>query len=524
MEQLIKELYLLYRAHERRDGTSFWRSLCRAVRHSRDDVAKDKAAAETLYRNMVGKDLERAEPADTRAKLFATLVLSDVSIRSQAFRRFVEHTMAQGNSKVRFCDRLLRFKELADVQYWLGSDEASADMNRRIYDRQNIVCPYEINGDERTVPRNARMPYLAEERLTPERDTEVYRVKVDPFYFRGSISADWIVRKDVPGHSSNEEDIDRRLRRQMTTHAHIRKPYGFVKWPDKTSIFMKLASCTLLDLMKSDQLPSTALGGKVRWFEKILGIAEALKYLHHGVQGRDRDAPNEPIRHGDIKPSNIMQEKDDDNNTIFKLYDFGISSVGWTSPGGSPVDQLDGAPPEFLPALLPRQNRTIKGDVWSFGCLCLLCLVFVCDGMGDDNDVNGVKAFDEARKNDPVASADDNPNQKFFVIEEDTARNEGDCPHMNVGKMRHHRDFYTCRETDDGEIPLVIRLSPGVVAYFDRICGEHDDRPKREKRFVSKVFEILKKFALVPNPLQRGTMEDLINELRPTISEFSSRD
>lgn len=526
VEQMVNELYLLYSAYERRAGTGWWQSFYRAVRYGEDDLGRDNAAARTLYRNLLGRDLEKAEPQDTRAKMFATLVLSDVSIGSQAFRRFVENTLAEGdsNGKVRFCDKLLRFKELADVQHWFGGDETSADMNRRIYDRQNVVCPYEVNGPERTVSRNARIPYLAKEPLTREGDSGLFRVKLDPFYCRGSIPADWIVQKDVRGLKNNEEDVDRYLRRQTTTHAHIRKTYGFAKRDDKTSIFMKLASCTLLDFMESDRLPSTALVGKVRWFEKILGIAEALKYLHHGVQGPNRDVLNEPIRHGDIKPSNIMLEKDDDGQVIFKLYDFGISTVGRTSSGWSHVDVLEHGPPEDLPKLFPRQSRTIKGDVWSFGCLCLVWLAFVCDGMGDKSGTVGLRAFDTLRRNNPVASADDFSNQRFFIIGEDPDHEEGDCPEKNAASMKQHTDFYTCRKTDEGKIPLLIRLNPSVANYFEKICGKDDERPKEEKRFVSKIVEILTEFALVPNPLQRCNMDNLINELRPVLSEFDGRD
>jgi serine/threonine protein kinase len=166
------------------------------------------------------------------------------------------------------------------------------------------------------------------------------------------------------------------------------------------------------------------------FFSQLVGIAQAIKSLHHppGTNG-------ESCRHGDLKPENILcfgkQEPGPANiPTDVKLVvaDAGHARVhekatefrdpGTTTQGGTKMY----SPPE--PELQPGEARSRRYDIWSLGCLYLEFIIWILHGndvlesfrldIGKDQSfyekdpvlsLKGVvKAWIEAIKDDPRCS------------------------------------------------------------------------------------------------------------------------
>ena len=501
--RIVEELAVSDAEYRAREGKSCWRRLWISL-----GLMKDDTAAEVFYRRVRGVDTDR------RARIFAVLILSGVKLTSPAWRSFVRLIQATKTSEECLRDDLFGSLDLQHIEDLFGKDRT---MNRDIFFNQKIVYPYVINGSQKTVSEEARMPYFQEMKIKVDEDTGfgIFKVKVDPANAHG-FPADFIARKDIPHGHTNEEEVGRRLKKQKVMHTYIRKIHGVVRSKHKTHIFMELADCSLLEHMQLDEIPGTSLETKIASFEELMGPADALKFLHCDAIDPDTGA-QEPIRHGDIKADNVVPITDQDGNVLYKLSDFGIACIGKEKKGPC-VDQLTCCPPEFLANLIPGRDRSIRGDVWSFGCLCIIWLVWLLDGMGEDDGSKGLRHFQKRCWNKPTAASGDSPNQRFFIIEDNVERAENDF----LGREGDSRDFETHMRTDDADHPVVMKLNPAVEAYVEHICGEDDDRGGREKTFIRKAFAALKDIALVPDPAKRGTMGHLCDALKQVIANARS--
>ncbi|KIO22557.1 hypothetical protein M407DRAFT_56376, partial [Tulasnella calospora MUT 4182] len=94
---------------------------------------------------------------------------------------------------------------------------------------------------------------------------------------------------------------------------------------------------------------------------KAVDIARGVEYLHNH---------NPPIRHGDIKPENILINGNDEA----VLTDFGLSSIVQSDPPGLPgSDGVQGTLRYMSPELLLEEDPplTLESDIWALGCLFL---------------------------------------------------------------------------------------------------------------------------------------------------------
>ena len=338
----------------------------------------------------------------------------------------------------------------------------------------------------------------------------VYGVKIESCYFNGAIPSSWIVRKDIPHWHTNEADVDQRLKKQRVEHANIRKIFAVVRSRDKTHVFMEYGEQGLDEYMEADQSAGTSLDSKLVEFQRLLGLADAVKFLHDEAADPET-LVQEPIRHGDIKAANVVVFKDDAGDTLWKLSDFGISCIGQSTGRGASVDQLTFCPPEFMEGIIPPQAKTIKGDVWSMGCVAMVWLIWLMDGM------TGLQAFREACINRPSRATGDSPNRRFFIIESNKL---GAARKLAGGSSTG--DFDVTMRTDEGDQRFAMKLNPAIEAYIEGICGDTVSRPAREKTFVRGVVNALRKTALVPDPDRRGTMMEFCDELKWVLTEVRS--
>lgn len=514
--QLIKLWFCLYLEYQEREEHSLWRCTWNSFWHTKNHETRLNDEAETIYRTMLG---DVNTPSRTRVNLFTILLFCEVPLHSMAWRRFVQHTrdIAEGGStaKNQFSDRILRFNKLNDVQHWFGHDKKA---NALIYLNQHLVCPFTLNAGTSFIPQDARLPYIAEERVV-EQPVGLYRVMIDPPYFRGSIPAGWVVRKDVPCDKTNEAKVDQRLKQQKVMHAHIRKIYGIDRSPERTHIFMEWTDeGSLEDYMRRDKIPSTRFETKIAWFAKLLGPADALRFMHHDALDPESQL-HEAICHGDIRPDNIMLFIED-RRILLKISDFETSCIGQDGRKGCAyISQLVYCPPESMEGLVAAPAKSTKGDVWSMGCLLFEWLVWLWHGFGNESTASrGLQVFRRSCKHRPTAATGDLPNDRFFVVQS----NESGSSISTSGSKSSRKDFPVYIRTENRDCPTVIELNPAIDAYVERIGGNCGLPWTREQNFVRKVFAVLKEHALVPNPAERGTMIALCDALKKVVESACS--
>ncbi|ETN38954.1 uncharacterized protein HMPREF1541_06996 [Cyphellophora europaea CBS 101466] len=157
------------------------------------------------------------------------------------------------------------------------------------------------------------------------------------------------------------------------------------------SIFYHRAQCSLTEYLANDNYFPITSRGRLEHIYQMLCIANALKWMadrtHDGVQG--------PVElgyyHCDLKPSNILVfiTEGDPSKLTFKVSDFGraVPSSNASGPGRS-MNRSSTVPVEAIDSMCsaPEMSGKIpvvgsRSDVWSFGCILLLVLVFNAHGM-----------------------------------------------------------------------------------------------------------------------------------------------
>ncbi len=138
--------------------------------------------------------------------------------------------------------------------------------------------------------------------------------------------------------------------------------------------------------------------------QQMSGLAETLLDLHLGFDEKTN------CRHGDLKPQNILHFLTNGEG-ILKITDFRISSIHDNSTferKETPTVERATTPsyeaPEAAPALLTKQARSLKYDIWSLGCIFLEFTIWLVDGWED------IESFNEQRK--PKATTD--PSRSHF--------------------------------------------------------------------------------------------------------------
>ncbi|KAK1706682.1 hypothetical protein BDP67DRAFT_493934 [Colletotrichum lupini] len=136
----------------------------------------------------------------------------------------------------------------------------------------------------------------------------------------------------------------------------------------------------------SDDTSTEDWNNYLKWFfEQLLGLASAIKNLHH-----PRDDSNESCRHGDLKPENILCfSKNEDEigegripTGVRLVVDAGHAKVHEMatefrgSPPGTPKGTVMYSPPEAD----IEQARARRYDIWSLGCLYLESLIWIIYG------------------------------------------------------------------------------------------------------------------------------------------------
>lgn len=201
----------------------------------------------------------------------------------------------------------------------------------------------------------------------------------------------------------------------------------------KFSIFFQWADLNLEQFLKDSERPATIRDEMITprsLLKECFWLAHALQFLHTHLS----DADGKPVRccHRDLKPDNILVMIGDPAYPLgkWKITDFGISNIEprsmsvsirdfydrttttrpATRPAGVRARRYPGnfQPPEAEPSekagyLTNGDLSDLEGDIWSFGCILLVILVFATGGnayvdeLEDRRQVQGVDYDDVSR-------------------------------------------------------------------------------------------------------------------------------
>lgn len=126
-------------------------------------------------------------------------------------------------------------------------------------------------------------------------------------------------------------------------HKNIVHIYSFGQEKDQPYIVMELVAGIRLDECIDSETPQDELG----WLDVMLQMADGLS-----------DAEKKGVVHGDIKPANILMDKDGNA----KLSDFGIARIG-----GSTDDRILGTPLYISPEKAKGVKADARSDQFSLG-------------------------------------------------------------------------------------------------------------------------------------------------------------
>lgn len=418
------------------------------------------------------------------------------------------------------------------------------DCFRPILNNQNIFRPVWIRENLHQDFRDwDRLPYIGKpEPIKDGSSGSVYSVKIakghweinrDGRYIPGNPHEPYPVAikvfREVPGGRSKEEATeDFRVEREILDQIRVSKikhemvmlDLGSITILDGAnqkvshSLMFKLATFSLAEFLK-DERRHAKYSTRSVLFSKLVDISEALAYLHHHLD----------ILHLDIKPDNILvfekgrsrQDNEDGagDELVWKLSDFGLArnkgaaarfglggrNLGNRESLSSEVEAVRHAGPYQPPEVHKRESSGVgrRSDVWSMGCVALMVLAFM---------TNGVAEVENLWSKLPVDFQQRGGRQRLFYHRSDSNLwEEG-----KAFRYTYMRDF----DPDIGDIPgtsgpLQAAVHPLVISWSNMLYDSYANPV--EKILVGDILEVMFRHVLLINRSQRMRASDLAERM-----------
>ncbi|THY67612.1 kinase-like protein [Aureobasidium pullulans] len=305
-------------------------------------------------------------------------------------------------------------EEIKTILLTVGRKKRSLyQIKTAIEEAQQIFYPAQIAPiaeTSRDLPAGRRLPFLTRDRIYPWGDSRegkiVDRVRIAGGYLpsHSSVKPVVAVKTAVAAKLRKEKIALIELVACELRPDSIMICLGAARIGDELSIVFELAICDLemilyqqLDadsikrLPRQDQLigPSYLLSGS-------LDIAKGLEWLHQKIPSSGHQSRE--CFHLDLKPSNILAFGDD-QSWIWKITDFGEASIGVHEENAiygenTPSTREKRGADVYLPPEVEDGHVGRACDIWSFGCILLDILAYVCDPR------EGVKSLQDLRRED----------------------------------------------------------------------------------------------------------------------------
>lgn len=190
-----------------------------------------------------------------------------------------------------------------------------------------------------------------------------------------------------------------------------------------SSIFFLPAECDLYQyITDTSNFPNTDTN-RLRNLHQMLSICRGLEWLHQNLGYEDTTDKFElaSYYHCDLGPGNILvcsQRTRAGEELVFKISDFGQAIGLRQKPKKHPKSRRHRPGPSLPPRLDPdrgtylapevRTEPSSKSDVWSFGCILLMIIIF------NYENASGIKGFQDHRM---VHSSPERSGDKFYILQ-----------------------------------------------------------------------------------------------------------
>ncbi|KAJ5668872.1 hypothetical protein N7462_009942 [Penicillium macrosclerotiorum] len=243
------------------------------------------------------------------------------------------------------------------------------------------------------------LPYLTQENIGSGGFGQVWKVKIER---RHMLSANGdsenrdtvlLARKDFQIQTAFKKELEvlREIMKQPQKHDHLVPLLAILQQEATYSLFFPLASCDLSYYFEHTPVPRD-IDEKKAIYHRGVALAGALAFLHHGLT-------NMSCYHLDLKPKNILVYDRSTPNEVWKIADFGLSSVrvNATLQSNGDSTMATGVPGTYLApeCAVTGEKVSALSDVWSFGCIFSLVLTFMMQGCP------GIENFKERRGREP---------------------------------------------------------------------------------------------------------------------------
>lgn len=250
------------------------------------------------------------------------------------------------------------------------------------------------------------------------------------------------------------------------------------------SIFFPPATCDLTTYIDSEANKPRSHAGRLRHIRQMLGVCQALEWLARNLTyKKDSDQfVAKTYDHCDLKPDNILvcheYSATDDGALVFKISDFGqarevqhvLQSDGnrrRQPPAGLALAGREGT--YHAPEIQGQNTRleiradtaSRKWDVWSFGCIFLLVIIFNYQG------AEAIERFYQARRKQSPMGDDD------CFCNPEARRSENVCNPA----VTKHLNHYNYIESRAGNLELDDTITLESLKYLKKhILVRHGDR------------------------------------------------
>ncbi|KAF3001679.1 hypothetical protein E8E14_007533 [Neopestalotiopsis sp. 37M] len=170
------------------------------------------------------------------------------------------------------------------------------------------------------------------------------------------------------------------------------------------SIFSEPAKSDLAVYLQQERSNDLGLNERIRNLQQMLHICHGLKWLHHGDKKSLTTGNYEKASyiHGDLKPEKIFIYDDTEGSDASKSSVFKIGDFGETFLLGQSQDEVAslrmsphfGRVGTYRAPEIQQGRIDTKSDVWSFGCILLLVLLYNHE---DGGGPNAVRTFATSR-------------------------------------------------------------------------------------------------------------------------------
>ncbi|KAF3010440.1 hypothetical protein E8E14_000643 [Neopestalotiopsis sp. 37M] len=248
--------------------------------------------------------------------------------------------------------------------------------------------------------------------------SKVFKVRIHPSHSRDRASND-----DSPGafalkaiHSSKRSayEFSKEIQALMkfsgsyTGHPHIIKLLAAFSHEDQHYLVFPWADGNLRTFWRENPTPLVNFKFIVWLAGQLAGLTGALRAIHQYPLENGLSLFG---RHGDIKPSNILVFRNQQDGVRFHIADFGLARFH-SSEARLNLDQPKAVTPTYRPPEFDlRSPMGQKADIWSLGCVFLEMMVWVLEGY------HGLKSFIYSRMaTTKDSAAERKKHDAFFVL------------------------------------------------------------------------------------------------------------